>query len=75
MNNNRKLIVSKIRNGTVIDHIPAEYLFTVINILNLDKINSPMTFGTNLESKKLGKKADKQKFGEMLLLILQILFS
>ncbi len=57
MENEKKLLVSAIRNGTVIDHIPAEYLFTVINILNLDKINSPMTFGTNLESKKLGKKA------------------
>lgn len=57
MDNEKKLLVSAIRNGTVIDHIPAKYLFTVINILGLDKIHEPITFGTNLESAKLGKKA------------------
>jgi aspartate carbamoyltransferase regulatory subunit len=53
----KKLEVSAIENGTVIDHIPANVLFKVITILNLDKINQQITFGTNLESKKLGKKA------------------
>lgn len=57
MDNEKKLLVSAIRNGTVIDHIPAKHLFTVINILGLDKIQEPITFGTNLESAKLGKKA------------------
>lgn len=49
--------VSAIQNGTVIDHIPAKNLFKVIQILGLDKIDNQITFGTNLESKKLGKKA------------------
>ena len=49
--------VSAIENGTVIDHIPASNLFKVINILHLDVIGNPMTFGSNLESGKLGKKA------------------
>ncbi len=53
----RKLEVSAIENGTVIDHIPANVLFKVISILNLDKIDKQITFGTNLISKKLGKKA------------------
>jgi aspartate carbamoyltransferase regulatory subunit len=53
----KQLIVSAIKNGTVIDHIPATYLFKVISILNLDRIDSQITFGTNLESKKLGSKA------------------
>jgi aspartate carbamoyltransferase regulatory subunit len=53
----KELQVSAIENGTVIDHIPAEYLFQVINILGLDKNSKPVTFGSNLESKKLGKKA------------------
>ncbi|MFP4620897.1 MAG: aspartate carbamoyltransferase regulatory subunit [Bacteroidales bacterium] len=52
-----KLQVSAIKNGTVIDHIPARHLFQVISILNLDHIKTQITFGTNLESKKLGYKA------------------
>lgn len=53
----KQLIVNAIKNGTVIDHIPAKNLFKVITILNLDRIDSQITFGTNLESKKLGSKA------------------
>lgn len=55
--NDKKLQVSAIKDGTVIDHIPANNLFKVINILNLDKIETQMTFGSNFESKKLGLKA------------------
>ena len=51
------LEVSAIKDGTVIDHIPADSLFKVISILKLEKIEGMITFGTNLESKKLGKKA------------------
>lgn len=53
----KKLQVSAIQNGTVIDHIPANKLFDVIDILGLNKINNQITFGTNLESKKMGLKA------------------
>jgi aspartate carbamoyltransferase regulatory subunit len=53
----KKLEVSAIENGTVIDHIPAKALFKVISILGLDKLDKQITFGTNLDSKKLGKKA------------------
>ena len=52
-----KLKVSAIKEGTVIDHIPAQFLFKVISILGLDKIENQITFGTNLESGKLGSKA------------------
>ncbi len=57
MNDKKHLSVSAIQNGTVIDHIPAQNLFKVISILGLDKIPNQITFGTNLESKRLGKKA------------------
>lgn len=57
MEETRQLSVSAIENGTVIDHIPAKTLFKVIQILGLDHIENQITFGTNLESKKLGKKA------------------
>lgn len=53
----KQLSVSAIQNGTVIDHVPAKTLFKVIHILRLDHINNQITFGTNLESKKLGLKA------------------
>ncbi len=52
-----KLKVSAIKEGTVIDHIPAKNLFKVISILGLDTIKNQITFGTNLESSKLGGKA------------------
>ena len=57
MKKNKQLVVSAIKDGTVIDHIPAKDLFKVISILGLDHIENTMTFGTNLESKKLGKKS------------------
>lgn len=57
MKERKQLSVSAIENGTVIDHVPAKSLFKVIQILGLDRIEKQVTFGTNLESKKLGKKA------------------
>ena len=57
MDNKRtELKVSAIRNGTVIDHIPAEVVYQVFGILNLDQTSNQVYFGTNLDSKKLGKK-------------------
>jgi aspartate carbamoyltransferase regulatory subunit len=52
----KELKVSAIENGTVIDHIPADAVFQVINILNLNKIKNQLMVGTNLDSKKLDKK-------------------
>jgi aspartate carbamoyltransferase regulatory subunit len=53
----KELQVSAIENGTAIDHIPADKLFDVINVLSLQNIETAMTFGTNLKSSKQGKKA------------------
>lgn len=53
----KQLSVNAIQNGTVIDHIPAQNLFKVINILGLDRITNKITFGTNLESQRMGRKA------------------
>ncbi|RLD62852.1 MAG: aspartate carbamoyltransferase regulatory subunit [Bacteroidetes bacterium] len=57
MTDKRILSVTAIKDGTVIDHIPAKSLFKVISILELDKLNTQMTFGTNFKSKRLGTKA------------------
>lgn len=51
------LEVSAIENGTVIDHIPAERLFDVMHLLGLEKVSNRLTFGTNLESQRIGTKA------------------
>ncbi len=56
MEKRKELIVSAIANGTVIDHIPADKVFQVIRILQLEKSDKPIYFGTNLESKKYGIK-------------------
>ena len=58
MNDNKKpaLQVSALCNGTVIDHIPADKLFAVVNLLNIPSMGNNVTIGHNLESKKLGKK-------------------
>ena len=53
----KELKVSAIKNGTVIDHIPAKNLFKVISLLGLESIENQITFGTNLESHKLGRKS------------------
>ena len=55
-NKRTELKVSAIRNGTVIDHIPAENTFRVFALLNLESSSDHVYFGTNLESRKLGKK-------------------
>jgi len=54
--NKKKLVVSAIENGTVIDHIPADKLFQVVRTLNLTECETQILMGNNLSSKKLGKK-------------------
>ncbi len=51
-----ELKVSAIENGTVIDHIPAQNVFQVIRILNLTEYGNQLLVGTNLDSRKMGKK-------------------
>ncbi|AAL64799.1 aspartate carbamoyltransferase regulatory subunit [Pyrobaculum aerophilum] len=52
-----ELLVSKIENGTVIDHIPAGRALTVLRILGISgKEGLRVALVMNVESKKLGKK-------------------
>ncbi|SMO76821.1 aspartate carbamoyltransferase regulatory subunit [Saccharicrinis carchari] len=57
MSKKKELSVNAIKEGTVIDHIPAKSLFKVIGILGLDHCENLITFGTNLGSERYGKKA------------------
>ena len=50
------LQVAALKNGTVIDHIPSDKLFTVVSLLNLQNSDLNITIGNNLPSKLLGKK-------------------
>ena len=56
MNDKKELQVAALENGTVIDHIPSEKLFTVVALLGLEHMHNNITIGFNLQSKKLGKK-------------------
>jgi aspartate carbamoyltransferase regulatory subunit len=56
MMKDKQLSVSAIKEGTVIDHVPASALFKVVSILNLDKLDTMITIGNSLSSDKLGKK-------------------
>ena len=57
MNENKQALqVAALRNGTVIDHIPSEKLFTIVRLLGLEHMKNNITIGFNLESKKLGRK-------------------
>lgn len=69
--NKKELAVSALRNGTVIDHIPCAALFSAVKILGLEGMDSAVTIGYNLDSKKIGKKgiikvADVEFSDEML---------
>ncbi|HZK69693.1 MAG TPA: aspartate carbamoyltransferase regulatory subunit, partial [Paludibacter sp.] len=52
----KELKVAALRNGTVIDHIPADKLYKVVSILHLDTCEHQITIGNNLDSAKVGKK-------------------
>ncbi len=52
----KQLSVSAIKEGTVIDHIPASALFKVVSILDLKNLDNMITIGNSLGSNKLGKK-------------------
>ena len=56
MSNKTERQVAAIKNGTVIDHIPAEKTYEVANLLELQKLENPVTIGYNYPSKKIGKK-------------------
>lgn len=51
----KELKVSAIREGTVIDHIPADATFKVVEILKLQEYGNVVTVAANLPSKKLDK--------------------
>ncbi len=54
--NKKELAVAALENGTVIDHIPSDSLFKVVDLLGIQSLEENVTIGNNLDSKKYGKK-------------------
>lgn len=54
--NKKELAVAALENGTVIDHIPSEALFQVVDLLGLRSVTNNVTIGFNLDSSEMGKK-------------------
>lgn len=52
----KELAVAALRNGTVIDHIPSSAVFKAVKILGIQKLDTAVTIGYNLDSKKIGRK-------------------
>jgi len=53
----KELVISKIKEGTVIDHIPAGRAILVLKILGInEKTKETVSMALNVTSKKMGKK-------------------
>lgn len=53
----KELVISKIKEGTVIDHIPAGRAILVLKILGInEKTKETVSMALNVKSKKMGKK-------------------
>ena len=45
MSDKKELQVAALENGTVIDHIPSDKLFTVVSLLDLPHMDTNITIG------------------------------
>ena len=52
----RELLIRAIKNGIVIDHIPSEKVFAIVEILKLKEYSERITVATNMPSSSLGRK-------------------
>lgn len=56
----QELQVAALENGTVIDHIPSEKLFTVVSLLGLKQMSNNITIGFNLKARNWEQKASSK---------------
>ena len=56
MSEGRELMIRAIKNGIVIDHIPSEKVFAIVEILKLKEYSERITVATNMPSSSLGRK-------------------
>ena len=50
MSEGRELLIRAIKNGIVIDHIPSEKVFAIVEILKLKEYSERITVATNIRS-------------------------
>ena len=55
-NNKEHMMVAAIENGSVIDHIPTDELFTVAQLLDLEKCSTEVVIANNLKSQVMNRK-------------------
>jgi aspartate carbamoyltransferase regulatory subunit len=51
-----QMMVAALENGSVIDHIPTDKLFTIVQLLQLDTFSNEVIIANNLDSRAMGKK-------------------
>ena len=51
-----KMAVTALKEGTVIDHVPAGQVFKVVDVMNLYEYKKALRIGMYLDSKTYGKK-------------------
>ena len=56
MSEGRELLIRAIKHGIVIDHIPSEKVFAIVEILKLKEYSERITVATNMPSSSLGRK-------------------
>ena len=56
MDSKKELVVPRIENGTVIDHIPTNIVYQIAHILGLEKYNDEVLIGNYLTSQKYNRK-------------------
>lgn len=56
MDTKKELVVPRIENGTVIDHIPTNIVYKIAHVLALENYTDEVLIGNNLSSEKLGRK-------------------
>ena len=56
MSEGRELLIRAIKNGIVIDHIPSEKVFAIVEISKLKEYSERITVATNMPSSSLGRK-------------------
>ena len=54
--NKEHMMVAALENGSVIDHIPTDKLFTIVQLLDLEKFKEEVVIANNLKSQVMGKK-------------------
>ena len=60
MSEKKELQVAALKNGTVIDHIPSDKVFTVVSLLDLQHVEANITIGNQPGKQEIREKRHHQ---------------